>query len=152
MNYQSYMLHNFKSIPQVKNLPTDLIEAIEIVGSVLPFKTNNYVVENLINWERVPNDPIFKLTFPQREMLLSHHYEQMKKVIKNGASKSEIKTAANEIRLELNPHYSFQAKVKLVMHTALSASAGRSLLEWMILSLHLNKQSILWIMLRNILK
>ena len=115
MNYQSYMLHNFKSISQVKNLPTDLIEAIEIVGSVLPFKTNNYVVENLINWERVPNDPIFKLTFPQREMLLPHHYEQMKKVIKNGASKSEIKTAANEVRLELNPHPAGQLEYNVPM-------------------------------------
>lgn len=115
MNYQSYMLHNFKSVPQVKNLPTDLIEAIEIVGSVLPFKTNNYVVENLINWERVPNDPIFKLTFPQRELLLPHHYEQMKKVIKNGASKSEIKTAANEVRLELNPHPAGQLEYNVPM-------------------------------------
>jgi len=115
MNYQSYMLHNFKSISQVQNLPTDLIEAIEIVGSVLPFKTNNYVVENLINWERVPNDPIFKLTFPQREMLLPHHYEQMKKVIKNGASKSEIKTAANEVRLELNPHPAGQLEYNVPM-------------------------------------
>lgn len=115
MNYQSYMLHNFKSVPQVQNLPTDLIEAIEIVGSVLPFKTNNYVVENLINWERVPNDPIFKLTFPQREMLLPHHYEQMKKVIKSGASKSEIKTAANEVRLELNPHPAGQLEYNVPM-------------------------------------
>ena len=115
MNYQSYMLHNFKSVPQVQNLPTDLIEAIEIVGSVLPFKTNNYVVENLINWEGVPDDPIFKLTFPQREMLRPHHYEQMKKVIENGASKSEIKTAANEVRLELNPHPAGQLEYNVPM-------------------------------------
>ena len=44
MNYKSYMLHNYKAIPQVENLPKDLIEAIDVVGSVLPFKTNNYVV------------------------------------------------------------------------------------------------------------
>jgi KamA family protein len=115
MNYKSYLLHNFKSIPQVQNLQEDLIEAIEIVGSVMPFKTNNYVVENLINWDRVPNDPIYKLTFPQREMLLPHHYEQMMKVIKNGASKSEIKTAANEVRLELNPHPAGQLEYNVPM-------------------------------------
>ena len=104
MNYKSYMLNNFKSIPQVQNLSEDLIEAIEIVGSVLPFKTNNYVVENLINWVRVPNDPIFTLTFPRKEMLLPHHYKRIEKLVKNKAPKSEIKAAANEIRLELNPH------------------------------------------------
>jgi KamA family protein len=104
MNYKSYMLHNYKTLPQIANLPEDLIEAIDIVGSVLPFKTNNYVVDNLIDWERVPNDPIFTLTFPCREMLRLHHYEKIRKLIKNGASKSEIKAAADEIRLELNPH------------------------------------------------
>ena len=104
MNYKSYMLHNFRSIPQVQNLSKDLIDAIEIVGSVLPFKTNNYVVENLINWNRVPDDPIYTLTFPQKEMLLPHHYERMERLVKGRASKDEIKVAANEIRLELNPH------------------------------------------------
>lgn len=104
MNYKSYMLHNFRSIPEVQNLSDDLIDAIEIVGSVLPFKTNNYVVENLIDWNRVPDDPIFILTFPQKEMLLPHHYRKMEGLFKDKASKDEIRAAANEIRLELNPH------------------------------------------------
>ena len=115
MNYKSYMLHNFKSIPQVQNLQEDLIEAIEIVGSVLPFKTNNYVVENLINWDEVPNDPIFKLTFPQKEMLLPHNYEKIELLVKSNASKSEIKAAANEIRLKLNPHPAGQIEYNVPM-------------------------------------
>jgi KamA family protein len=104
MNYKSYMLHNYKSLPQINMLPEDLIEAIDVVGSVLPFKTNNYVVENLIDWNNVPNDPIFVLTFPQKGMLRTHHYEIMKQALKSGASKSEVKVIANDIRLELNPH------------------------------------------------
>jgi len=104
MTYKTYMMHNFKTIPQVEQLSEDLIEAIEVVGSVLPFKTNNYVVEHLIDWEKVPNDPIFTLTFPRKDMLRPHHYERMMQTIRNGASKSEIKDVANEIRLELNPH------------------------------------------------
>jgi len=31
---------------------------MEVVGNVLPFKTNNYVVEQLIDWNNIPNDPI----------------------------------------------------------------------------------------------
>jgi len=104
MNYKSYMLHNYKSLPQVTALPVNIIEAIDVVGSVLPFKTNNYVVENLIDWNNVPNDPIFVLTFPQKEMLRPHHYEMVKQALLNGASKSEIKVIADKIRLELNPH------------------------------------------------
>ena len=104
MKYSSFMLHNFKNIPQIKTISSEFIEAIEIVGSVLPFKTNNYVVDNLIDWNNIPNDSMFKLTFPQKDMLLPHHYEQMKRVINNGADKAKRKEAANEIRLQLNPH------------------------------------------------
>ena len=104
MSYKSYMLHNYKTLPQVANLSADLIEAIDVVGSVLPFKTNNYVVENLIDWDNVPNDPIFTLTFPRKEMLRSHHYEKMRAAVTSGASKNKLKEVANNIRLELNPH------------------------------------------------
>ena len=77
---------------------------MEIVSHVLPFKSNNYVVNELINWDKVPEDPIFILTFPQKDMLLPHHYEKMKAVIESNASRDEIKKTANEIRAELNPH------------------------------------------------
>ena len=77
---------------------------MEVVGNVLPFKANNYVIEQLINWENVPNDPIYVLTFPQKGMLIPKHFEQMAEKIKNGADKKEIAETANEIRLQLNPH------------------------------------------------
>jgi KamA family protein len=98
------MLHNFRNIPQLKLISSELIEAIETVGSVLPFKTNNYVVENLIDWNNVPDDPMFKLTFPQKDMLIPEHYSHINSIIKGGADKAAIKEAANKIRLTLNPH------------------------------------------------
>ncbi len=104
MKYNSFMLHNFKNIPQLKTVSPEIIEAIEIVGSVLPFKTNNYVIDNLINWKNVPDDPMFKLTFPQKDMLIPEHYAKMKSVIDSGSDKQTIKKAADEIRLQLNPH------------------------------------------------
>ena len=104
MKYNSFMLHNIKNIPRLQSASSQIIEAIEIVGSVLPFKTNNYVVDNLINWDMVPDDPMFKLTFPQKEMLLDDDYAKMKFVIDSGADKQTIKDAANKIRLKLNPH------------------------------------------------
>ena len=115
MKYASYMLHNFKNIPQIKNLEQNYIDDIEIVGSVLPFKTNNYVIENLIDWSKVPDDPMFKLTFPQKDMLLPPHYEEMAKVIKSGADKQAIKEAANKIRIQLNPHPAGQLEYNVPM-------------------------------------
>lgn len=104
MNYKSYMLHNFRSIPQIDALTEEQKKSIEIVGSVLPFKTNNYVVDSLIDWSNIPDDPMFILTFPQKDMLLPHHYEKMEKLFAKGSGKEETNKAANEIRLELNPH------------------------------------------------
>lgn len=104
MKLQSYALHNFKSLPQCAHLTDEQVEAIEVVGNVLPFKTNNYVVDELIRWDDLENDPIFKLTFPQKGMLKKEHYEKMKSALASSASKDEIKRVANEIRAELNPH------------------------------------------------
>lgn len=46
---------------------------MKAVAQVLPFRVNNYVVERLIDWEKIPDDPIFRLTFPQKEMLNPEH-------------------------------------------------------------------------------
>jgi KamA family protein len=102
--YESYTLKNFKTIPQIQQLSHAQVRDIEIVGQVLPFKTNNYVVEQLINWERVPEDPIFILNFPQKEMLQPHHYKEMATLFDRGADMNEIEKKAMEIRWELNPH------------------------------------------------
>lgn len=104
MKYTSYILSNFKTIRQTENLDKDIIRDIEIVGNVLPFKTNNYVVEELIDWSDPLNDPIFILTFPQKDMLLQEDYKIMAELINQGASKDKIKIEANSIRKKLNPH------------------------------------------------
>lgn len=115
MKYNSYMLHNFRNIPEMKNLDRRYFNDIEIVGSVLPFKTNNYVIENLIDWSKVPDDPMFKLTFPQKDMLLPEHYNTMRKLIMDNAEKQTIKDAANEIRMQLNPHPAGQLEYNVPM-------------------------------------
>ncbi|MFO8028982.1 MAG: hypothetical protein R6U28_03905, partial [Cyclonatronaceae bacterium] len=102
--YKSYNLRTFENIPQVKKLAEEVRFAIRVVGNVLPFKVNNYVIEELIDWDNIPDDPMFQLTFPQKTMLKPHHFDKMATVLKSGASKEEITETANEIRMQLNPH------------------------------------------------
>ncbi|TXB68323.1 KamA family radical SAM protein [Phaeodactylibacter luteus] len=103
--YQSYTLRNFRDIPQIqRHLTEEERFDIEVVGNVLPFKANNYVVEQLIDWSSYQDDPIYILTFPQKDMLQPAHYEEMAKAIRSGARKPELKLIANKIRMELNPH------------------------------------------------
>ncbi|MEW6120037.1 MAG: lysine 2,3-aminomutase [Pseudomonadota bacterium] len=102
--YKAYSLSNFRDIPQMAGLPESLKTDIEVVGHVLPFKANNFVVDQLIDWTRAPDDPLFVLTFPQRDMLQPQHYEEMAALLKHGADAATLKEAANRIRMQLNPH------------------------------------------------
>ncbi|MGQ1910708.1 KamA family radical SAM protein [Marinifilum sp. RC60d5] len=104
MKYRAFTLKTFKKIPQICNLSEEQIFDIEVVGEVLPFKVNNYVIDELIDWNNFEKDPIFILTFPQKDMLSAKHYNRMAELIRSGASRPEITKAANQIRMELNPN------------------------------------------------
>ena len=157
---QSITLANLRKLPQIENFSEEQIFEMEVVGNVLPFKANNYVIEQLIDWNNVPGDSMFNLTFPQKHMLKSEHYDMMASVLKNNPDRKEIQETANKIRLQLNPHpagqmelnvpvlkmepnfmecntnttkpvFSSLVKVKLVMHIVAFVLDGHNLLEWM---------------------
>ena len=110
---KSYTLSNFRTLPQIQKLGEETQFEMEVVGNVLPFKANNYVVEQLIDWNNIPNDPIFVLTFPQKGMLKPEHYKKMETALKNNLDKKEITAIANEIRLQLNPHPAGQMELNV---------------------------------------
>ena len=102
--YEAWSLRNFRNIPQMEGVPENIRFDIEVVGNVLPFKVNNFVVDELIDWTRVPDDPMFILTFPQRDMLLPEHYAGMAELLRAGADAEAVRKTADRIRMELNPH------------------------------------------------
>ena len=59
IRFQAVGCHNVSKMPEWKQLEPDLREPVEVVARVLPFRTNQYLMENLIDWSKVPNDPIF---------------------------------------------------------------------------------------------
>ena len=109
---KSYTLANLRKLPQIEKFSEQEIFEMEVVGNVLPFKANNYVVEQLIDWDNTENDSIFALTFPQKGMLKSEHFDQMAEVMKRGDRK-EIQETANTIRLQLNPHPAGQMELNV---------------------------------------
>lgn len=86
---------------------------MRVVSTVLPFRVNQYVVDELIDWSRVPDDPIYQLTFPQRGMLTEAHFERIAALYRRGADKAEIEAVANAIRHELNPHPADQMEMNM---------------------------------------
>lgn len=99
-----YGIRDLDSIPQIQNLSENQRFAIKVVSTVMPFRVNNYVIEELIDWNNIPYDPIFQLTFMQKEMLNDDQFGRVANIVFNGYDDSEIKNVVEEIRLELNPH------------------------------------------------
>jgi KamA family protein len=92
-----------RDTPQWRKLTPDLQEAIQIVSLVLPFRTNRYVMDHLIDWEQVPDDPMYQLTFSQKGMLRSEDYARLARMVEEGASREVLQAEANRIRFSLNP-------------------------------------------------
>ncbi len=104
MRYMTYNARTFRKIEYLRYMTEDVKREIEIVSKVIPFKTNNYVVDYLIDWENYENDPIYILNFPNRQMLREDLYERIKRAVELNLSEKEMDKIINEVRLELNPH------------------------------------------------
>lgn len=104
MNYRAYTLNNFRNIPQISLLSEEQKFIIEVVGTILPFKTSNYLVEELIDWNNFEKDPFFILNFPQKEMVSETHFNIVANLIRKNADKMTIRRVVNHIRMELNPN------------------------------------------------
>jgi len=102
--YRAYTRKDIGLIPELERLSAAERVAMEAVATVLPFRVNNYVVEDLIDWSDIPDDPIFQLTFPQPGMLSSADLGRMYRLIRRGASEAEIGAAAASIQHAMNPH------------------------------------------------
>ncbi|MHC4841840.1 MAG: KamA family radical SAM protein [Planctomycetota bacterium] len=92
------------SIPQLQGLSAEQRLDMKTVASVLPFRVNNYVIDELINWDNIPDDPMFQLTFPQRGMLNPEDFETIKGMIRRDAPKAKLQAAIKEIQYTMNPH------------------------------------------------
>ncbi|MEV0583843.1 lysine 2,3-aminomutase [Nonomuraea sp. NPDC050310] len=77
---------------------------VRAVATVLPFRTNAYVVDELIDWTAAPDDPIYRLVFPQADMLPADDVARLAGLLRSGAPAPELQAEANRVRQGLNPH------------------------------------------------
>ncbi|HMM46543.1 MAG TPA: lysine 2,3-aminomutase [Thiobacillaceae bacterium] len=108
-----YTARDLGRIEPLQHLPEARRFEMEVVASVLPFRVNQYVVDELIDWDRVPDDPIFQLVFPQRGMLDEAHFDEVARLLRSGAEKPVLDAAIARIRSELNPHPAGQMELNM---------------------------------------
>jgi L-lysine 2,3-aminomutase len=80
----------------------ELREAVEVIAHVLPFRTNEYVMEQLIDWNNIPDDPIYRLTFPHRGMLPAREYEQLRDLVLYKKDDAAIARLVHAIRMRMS--------------------------------------------------
>ncbi len=102
--FKVYTARQLEQIPQLQTLSAERRFEMKVVASVLPFRVNEYVINQLIDWQQVPDDPIFQLTFPQRGMLKPEHYDRVADALHNNADAATLKAVIHAVRGELNPH------------------------------------------------
>jgi len=113
--FQVYTHRHLDNITPLQKLTPEQRFEMEVVSNVLPFRVNDYVINELIDWDNIPNDPVFQLTFPQRGMLAPEDYDRMAELIASGANRKQINALAKEIQAGLNPHPAGQQEMNVPM-------------------------------------
>ncbi len=100
-------------VRQLDGLSRDQLIDLEVASAVLPFRVNDYVLEELIDWTDVPSDPIFQLTFPQTAMLDRADYHRLRGLLAKGTADDVIRHAVRKLHIGMNPHPAGQMELNV---------------------------------------
>ncbi|MFB9245213.1 lysine 2,3-aminomutase [Massilia antarctica] len=102
--FKPYTRQSVANARQWKFMSPELQEAVEVVSRVLPFRTNEYVMDHLIDWSNIPDDPIYRLVFPHRDMLQPQEYARLRELVLYKKDETAINQLVHTIRMRMNPH------------------------------------------------
>lgn len=102
--FRAYTAAHLGEIGKRAGLTDEQLWAVRAVASVLPFRTNNYVMDELIDWSAAPDDPVYRLTVPQPDMLAPAVRDRVAALLRAGAPATLLRAVAREIHRDLNPH------------------------------------------------
>ncbi|MFJ5772731.1 KamA family radical SAM protein [Streptomyces sp. NPDC093094] len=94
-------------------IPEDALASVRAVSQVLPFRVNEYVLSELVDWHRIPDDPVYQLVFPQRGMLAAKDESLLVDMLRRGVPRRELAAEVARIRAGLNPHPSGQKELNV---------------------------------------
>jgi KamA family protein len=104
VKFKPYTRQTIHQAPQWGRIPEPLREAVQVISRVLPFRTNQYVMNELIDWDNIPDDPIYRLTFPHPDMLHPDEYQRLRGLVLAGGDEAAINKEVTRIRMRMNPH------------------------------------------------
>jgi L-lysine 2,3-aminomutase len=94
-------------------LPDAEVRAIRLHAMVLPFRVNSYVLDELIDWAEVPEDPIYQQVFPQPGMLPRADLALLAEQAGPNGSTEGLRSVVAAVRAQLNPHPAGQLELNV---------------------------------------
>jgi KamA family protein len=113
--YRAVTTRDLPALAADGRLTAEQVLAVRAVSTVLPFRTNAYVLDTLIDWSAAPDDPIFRMTFPQAGMLPAADLARLVDLLRRDAPAAEVARVAGGIRDRLNPHPDGQRELNMPM-------------------------------------
>jgi L-lysine 2,3-aminomutase len=111
--FKAYGRKQISRLRQLQRLTPHQLASLKIASLVLPFRVNDYVLDELIDWNNIPSDPIFQLTFPQAEMLDRVGHFHLQTLLASGADPSLVRQCARAIQMRMNPHPDGQMELNI---------------------------------------
>jgi KamA family protein len=113
--FRAYGRRHIDRLHALDRLSRGQILDLKAVSAVLPFRVNDYVLEELIDWSDIPSDPIYQMLFPQVGMLARTDFDHMHDLVYSGATEDVVAGAARRIQMRMNPHPSGQLELNVPM-------------------------------------
>jgi L-lysine 2,3-aminomutase len=102
--FRAHGRRHLDRLPEINRLSIEQRVALKAVSSVLPFRVNDYVLRELIDWDDIPNDPIYQLTFPQAGMLDPADLLRLEDMVVRGEEGESLQRLVHDIHLRMNPN------------------------------------------------
>ncbi|WNZ06268.1 lysine 2,3-aminomutase [Streptomyces sp. 11x1] len=111
--FRAYGARHVDELSARFGIPQPIARSMKALAAVLPFRVNEYVLANLVDWDNIPGDPIFQMVFPQSGMLPAEDERRLAELVDDPAAKKELRLAVQQIRGSLNPHPSGQKQLNV---------------------------------------
>ena len=102
--FRAYGRRHLDHLPEIRHLSTEQRVALKAASAVLPFRVNDYVLRELIDWDDIPNDPIYQLTFPQAGMLDRADFLRLEDMVVRGEEGERLQHLVHDIHMRMNPN------------------------------------------------
>ncbi|MGW4641124.1 KamA family radical SAM protein [Sphaerisporangium sp. NPDC004334] len=111
--FKAYTAKHLDDLLKRGHLNAETRLRVRAVATVLPFRVNPYVVDELIDWSDIPDDPIYRLVFPQEDMLPSDEVSRIAALLRSEAPRDELQATVRAVRMRMNPHPAGQMELNM---------------------------------------